>query len=133
MLRANPRAWTSPLPPEPILYCLTRDRELAASLDRRLSGALPFFYNDAARLYQAILLRAPALVLVDTDAIRPEYGDAGLGPVVDWLRHRAAAATVMVRPHDGAEQLVVAEAGPGIELVPTDVERCVEAVALRSA
>jgi hypothetical protein len=75
----------------------------------------------------------PDLVLVDTDAIRPEYGDAGLGPVVDWLRHRAAAAHLLVRPHAGADQLVAAEAGAGIELVPADVTGCVEAVAVRSA
>ena len=115
---------------EPILYCLTRDRELASAIDRRIDGALPFFYNDAARLYQAVLLRTPDVVLVDTDAIRPEYGDAGLGPVVDWLRHRAAAARVLVRPHPGAEQLVAAEAGDRIELV-ADTEGCVEAVVTR--
>ena len=118
------------MPPEPILYCLTRDRELASALDRRLSGVLAFFYNDAARLYQAILLRAPNVVLVDTDAIRPEYGDAGLGPVVDWLHHRASAARLFVRPHAGSEHLVAAEAGDGVELVPTDVDGCVEAVAV---
>ncbi len=117
--------------PEPILYCLTRDRELAHALDSRMDGALAFFFNDAARLYQAIMLRTPNLVLVDTDAIRPEFGDAGLGPVVDWLRHRAAAARLLVRPHAGAEQLVAAEAGDRIELVPADVAGCVEAVALR--
>ena len=119
--------------PEPILYCLTRDRDLASALDRRMDGTLAFFYNDAARLYQAILLRAPNMVLVDTDAIRPEYGDAGLGPVVDWLRHRAAAARLLVRPHAGSEQLVAAEAGGEIELVPADVAGCVEAVVVRSA
>ena len=118
---------------ESILYCLTRDRELAGDLDRRLAGVLAFFYNDAARLYQAIQLRAPALVLVDTDAIRPEYGDAGLGPVVDWLRHRAPAATLLVRPHPGSEQLIAAEAGDGVELVPAEVDGCVEAVAVRTA
>ena len=118
------------MPPEPILYCLTRDRELANALDRRLSSALAFFYNDAARLYQAVLLRVPNVVLVDTDAIRAEYGDAGLGPVVDWLRHRAGTARVLVRPHPGAEQLVAAEAGARIELVPSGVAECVEVVAL---
>lgn len=117
---------------EPILYCLTRDRELASELDRRMDAALAFFYNDAARLYQAILLRAPDLVLVDTDAIRPEYGDAGLGPVVDWLRHRTPAARLMVRPHAGAEQLVAAEAGEGVELMPADVVGCAEAVTGRT-
>jgi hypothetical protein len=133
MLRPEPLPQDARLPPESILYCLTRDRELADALDRRLGGALAFFYNDAARLYQAVLLRAPSLVLVDTDAIRPEYGDAGLGPVVDWLRHRAAAAALLVRPHVGSEQLVSAEAGDGIELVPSDVDGCVEAVAVRTA
>jgi hypothetical protein len=118
----------APMPSEPILYCLTRDRELATALDRRLSGALAFFYNDAARLYQAVLLRVPSAVLVDTDAIRPEFGDAGLGPVVDWLRHRAADARLLVRPHPGAEQLVAAEAGEGARLVPSDLSACVESV-----
>ena len=56
--------------PEPILYCLTRDRELAHALDSRMDGALAFFFNDAARLYQAIMLRTPNLVLVDTEAGR---------------------------------------------------------------
>jgi hypothetical protein len=119
--------------PEPILYCLTRDRELASTLEKRMDGMLVFFYNDAARLYQAILLRGPEVVLVDTDAIRPEYGDAGLGPVVDWLRHRAAAARLLVRPHPGADQLVAAEAGDDVQLVPSDVEGCVTAVAVSVA
>jgi hypothetical protein len=121
---------SAPISPEPILYCLTRDRELATALDRRLSGTLAFFYNDAARLYQAILLRAPSLVLVDTDAVRPEFGDAGLGPVVDWLRHRAPTARLLVRPHPGAAHLVAAEAGDGVELVPAELEGCVEAVGI---
>ena len=32
---------------EPLVYCLTRDRELAAALDERLTASLAFFYNDA--------------------------------------------------------------------------------------
>ena len=71
---------------ERIVYCLTRDRDLAAAIEARLSGAIAFFYNDAARLHQAVLLREPELVLVDTGAIREEYGDAGLGPVTSFLR-----------------------------------------------
>ena len=55
---------------DPILYCLTRDRELAAALDERVAGAIAFFFNDAARLHQAVTLRAPDLVVVDTGAIR---------------------------------------------------------------
>src|SRR5574338_54237 len=39
--------------PETLVYCLTRDRELASAIDARLLGALAFFYNDAARLHQA--------------------------------------------------------------------------------
>ena len=73
---------------DPIVYCLTRDRELAAAVDERLAGAIAFFYNDAARLHQAVTLREPQVVLVDTGAVRAEYGDAGLGPVFDFLRHR---------------------------------------------
>ncbi|MGH2462263.1 MAG: hypothetical protein ACRDFZ_01385, partial [Candidatus Limnocylindria bacterium] len=69
-----------------VVYCLTRDRELAAALDERGEGALTFFYNDAARLHQAIVLRPPHLVVIDTAAIRPEFGDAGLGPVVAFVR-----------------------------------------------
>ena len=114
---------------EPIVYCLTRDRELAAALDGRLAGALAFFYNDAARLHQAVMLRAPDLVLVDTDAVRPEYGDAGLGPIETFLRERLPNARLAVRPAPGVERLVAAEAGPDVELVPSDLEGCVDAVA----
>lgn len=114
---------------EPIVFCLTRDRDLAAALDARLAGALAFFYNDAARLHQAVTLRAPDLVLVDTAAIRPEYGDAGLGPITVFLRQRVPTARLAVRPTPGVERLVAAEAGPGAELVPSDLEGCVAAVA----
>lgn len=114
---------------EPIVYCLTRDRDLAAALDERLSGAIAFFYNDAARLHQAVALRVPHLVLVDTAAVRPEYGDAGLGPVFDFVRQRAPGARLAVRPSLGVEHLVLAEAGRAVELVPADVPGCVEAVA----
>jgi len=114
---------------DPIVYCLTRDRALAAAIDGRLGGAIAFFYNDAARLHQAVTLRAPVLVLVDTAAVRPEYGDAGLGPVFDFLRHRVPASRLAVRPVEGAEQLVAAEAGPDVELVPADLAGCVDAVA----
>jgi hypothetical protein len=115
--------------PEPIVYCLTRDRELAAAVEDRLAGALAFFYNDAARLHQAVMLRAPDLVLVDTGAIRPEYGDAGLGPITDFLRERLPAAQLAVRPTPGVEHLVAAEAGARVELVPHDVEGCTAALA----
>jgi hypothetical protein len=114
---------------EPIVYCLTRDRELAAALDARLSGALAFFYNDAARLHQAVTLRAPELVLLDTDAVRPEYGDAGLGPIVGFLHERVPGARLAVRPAPGVERLVAAEAGPDVELVPSDLDGCVASVA----
>ena len=115
--------------PEPIVYCLTRDRELAAALDGRLGGALAFFYNDAARLHQAVALRAPDLVLVDTGAIRPEYGDAGLGPITEFLRERLPAARLAVRPAPGTERLVAAEAGANVDLVPHDLDGCVASVA----
>lgn len=114
---------------DPIVYCLTRDRELATALDARLSGAIAFFYNDAARLHQAVTLRAPQLVVVDTGAVRAEFGDAGLGPVFDFVRHRASGARMAVRPAAGAEQLVLAEAGPDVELLPSDLGACVDAVA----
>ena len=113
-----------------LVYCLTRDHELAAALDRRLSGALAFFYNDAARLHQAVGLRPPSMVVIDTGAIRPEFGDAGLGPVVDFLRNRAPDARLAVRPKAGVEHLVAAEAGEGVELAPHEVAACVEAVAV---
>jgi hypothetical protein len=114
-----------------IVYCLTRDREMAAALDERLSGAIAFFYNDAARLHQAVTLRRPDLVLVDTGAVRAEYGDAGLGPVFDFLRERAPAARLAVRPGSpSVEHLVAAEAGPGVEVVPADAEGCIAAVAV---
>ena len=115
--------------PTPIVYCLTRDRELAAALDRRLSGAIAFFYNDAGRLHQAVALRGPTLVVVDTGAIRPEYGDAGLGPVVDFLRHRVPDARIVIRPTAGVEHLVAAEAGDGVELLPAELDASVDAVA----
>jgi hypothetical protein len=114
---------------ELLVYCLTRDRELAIALEERLSGALAFFYNDAARLHQAVVLRRPDLVLVDTGAIREEYGDAGLGPVVAFLRERAPAARLAVRPTPGAEWLVKAEAGEGVELLSAERSACVTAVA----
>lgn len=114
---------------EPIVYCLTRDRDLATALDERLAGALTFFYNDAARLHQAVALRPADFVLVDTGAIRPEYGDAGLGPITEFLRERLPAASLAVRPTPGVEHLVAAEAGPGVELVPHDVAGCTAALA----
>jgi hypothetical protein len=115
--------------PDPIVYCLTRDHDLAAALEDRLGGALAFFYNDAARLHQAVTLRGPELVLIDTGAIRPEYGDAGLGPITDFLRERVPAARLAVRPTPGVEHLVAAEAGPDVELVPHDVAGCTAAIA----
>ncbi len=114
---------------ETIVYCLTRDRELAAALEERLSAAIAFFYNDAARLSQAVVLRLPGLVVIDTGAIREEYGDAGLGPVVAFLRARAPDARLTVRPASGVEHLVAAEAGPEVEMLPGDAAACVEAVA----
>ena len=117
--------------PDRIVYCLTRDREMAAALDERLSGAIAFFYNDAARLHQAVTLRRPDVVLVDTGAVRAEYGDAGLGPVFDFLRERAPAARLAVRPGSSSvEHLVAAEAGPGVDVVPADAEGCIAAVAV---
>jgi hypothetical protein len=70
----------------------------------------------------------PAVVLVDTGAIRAEYGDAGLGPVVDFVRTRAPGAHILVRAAAGVEALVAAEAGAGAEIVPSDGEGCVTAV-----
>jgi hypothetical protein len=115
-------------PGTPIVYCLTRDRELATILDDTVEGALVFFYNDAARLHQAIVLRPPHLVVIDTGAIRPEFGDAGLGPVVAFVRERAAAARIAVRPGSGADWLVGAEAGVGVVMLPVGGAACAEAV-----
>jgi hypothetical protein len=114
---------------ELLVYCLTRDRELATALEERLSGALAFFYNDAARLHQAVVLRRPDLVVVDTAAIRPEFGDAGLGPVVAFLHERAGPARIVVRPAAGTEWLIKAEAGEGVAMLPSEVAGCVDAVA----
>ena len=114
---------------ELLVYCLTRDRDLADALEERLGGALAFFYNDAARLHQAVVLRPPDLVVVDTGAIREEYGDAGLGPVVAFLRERVPDARIAVRPTPGAEWLVKAEAGERVEIVPAERDGCVTAVA----
>jgi hypothetical protein len=118
---------------DPIVYCLTRDRDLAVAMDERLTDAIAFFYNDAARLHQAVTLRAPQVVLVDTGAVRAEYGDAGLGPVFDFLRHQVPAARLAVRPTSGVEHLVAAEAGAGVEVVAADIEGCVSAVLAASA
>ncbi|MGI8658220.1 MAG: hypothetical protein ACR2K4_05535 [Candidatus Limnocylindria bacterium] len=117
------------MPPEPIVYCLTRDRDLALRLDERLAGAIAFFFNDAARLHQAVMLRAPAHVVVDTGAVREEYGDAGLGPVFDFLRHRAPAAKLSIRPTVGVDHLLQAEAGADVRLLPAEVAACVDAMA----
>ena len=114
---------------EILVYCLTRDHALADAVEGRLSGALAFFYNDAARLHQAVMLRRPELVLVDTGAIRQEYGDAGLGPVVAFLRERAPEARIAVRPVPGTEWLIQAEAGERVELLPADRDGCVNAIA----
>jgi hypothetical protein len=116
------------MPSESIVYCLTRDRELAASLDGRLSGSIAFFYNDAARLHQAVVLRQPDLVVVDTAAIRREFGDAGLGPVVAFLRERAPTARIAVRPAVDADWLVGAEAGEGVVILPAESPECCEVV-----
>lgn len=115
---------------EAIVYCLTRDRDLAAELESLLSRALAFFYNDAARLHQAIVLRRPDAVVVDTGAVREEYGDAGLGPVVAFIRERAPEARIAVRPTAGAEWLIAAEAGEDVEMLPPDRGDCVRAVAV---
>jgi hypothetical protein len=117
------------MPAPTVVYCLTRDHELAKGLDDRLGRAIGFFYNDAARLHQAIVLRRPDLVVIDTGAIRREFGDAGLGPVVLFVRERAPTAKVAVRPSTGAHWLVGAEAGEGVEMLPAEVGECVEAVA----
>lgn len=116
-------------PREPVLYCLTRDHDLAESLDGRLDGALAFFFNDAARLHQAVVLRTPDLVVIDTGAIRPEFGDAGLGPVVGFVRERAPAARIAVRPGPGGEWLVGAEAGVSVVILPSAGPACAEAIA----
>jgi hypothetical protein len=114
---------------EPIVYCLTRDRELAGALEQRLAGAIAFFFNDAARLHQAVALRAPDMVVVDTGAVRAEYGDAGLGPVFDFLRGRAPGARLSVRATtEGIGHLVTSEAGPDVELLPSELVACVDAV-----
>ena len=115
---------------EALVYCLTRDHDLADAVEGRLSGALAFFYNDAARLHQAVVLRQPDLVLVDTGAIRQEYGDAGLGPVVAFIRERAPAARIAVRPVPGTEWLIRVEAGERVELLPADRGGCVDAIAV---
>lgn len=127
----------TPPPPrgqqEPIVYCLTRDRKLAAALDERLIGSLSFFFNDVARLHQAVVLRSPDVVVIDTGAIRPEFGDAGLGPVVSFVRERAAGARIAVRPGQiGGEWLVGAEAGVGVVMLPGTIHECSEAVAALS-
>ncbi|MGZ8564210.1 MAG: hypothetical protein ACXWWU_11395 [Candidatus Limnocylindria bacterium] len=114
---------------DPIVYCLTRDLELASALDERLEAGIAFFFNDAARLHQAVMLRAPHLVMVDVGAVRPEYGDAGLGPVFDFLRQRVPAARLAVRPAAGVEHLVAAEAGANVEVAPAELAGCVAAVA----
>lgn len=113
---------------DPIVYCLTRDRGLAAAIDDRISGAIAFFFNDAARLHQAVTLRPPDLVLVDTGAVRAEYGDAGLGSVFDFVRQRAPAARLALRPPGSVGHLAAAEAGADVEVLAADVDGCVDAI-----
>ena len=115
-------------PPERLVYCLTRDHDLAAGIDDALTGSLVFFYNDAARLHQAVVLRPPDVVVIDTGAVRPEFGDAGLGPVVAFVHERAAGARIAVRPGPGGDWLVGAEAGAGVVLLPVAGPACAEAV-----
>jgi hypothetical protein len=112
-----------------ILYCLTRDHDLAQGLATQIDETIAFFYNDAARLHQAIVLRRPDVVVIDTSAIRREFGDAGLGPVVGFVRERAPEARIGVRPSTGSHWLVGAEAGEGVEMLPADVSECITAVA----
>jgi hypothetical protein len=114
------------------VYCLTRDRALAAAVDERLDGASAYYFNDAARLHQAVMLRAPDVVVIDTGAIRPEFGDAGLGPVVTFIRERAAGARIAVRPAPGADRLVGAEAGSGTLVLPAAGSACAEVIATLS-
>ncbi len=115
---------------EPIVYCLTRDRELAVALDERLGGAIAFFFNDAARLHQAVIAPHPG-PRGGRHRCDPaeEYGDAGLGPVVDFLRHRAPDARLSIRPTVGAEHLLLAEAGGDVALLPQESAASVDAVA----
>jgi hypothetical protein len=121
-----------PGPREPVIYCLTRDREFATAVDERLDGASAYYFNDAARLHQAVMLRAPDVVVIDTGAIRPEFGDAGLGPVVTFIRERAAGARIAVRPAADADRLVGAEAGVGALMLPAAGPACAEVVATLS-
>ena len=114
---------------DPIVYCLTRDHELAAAIDQRLHDAIPFFFNDAGRLEQAVVLRAPNAVLVDTGAVRAEYGDAGLGPIFEEVRRRAPSARLAVKPVPGVEHLVAAEAGLDVEVTSSEVRACAQAIA----
>ena len=114
---------------DPIVYCLTRDHELAAAIDAGLHGAIAFFFNDAGRLDQVVTLRAPDLVVVDTGAVRAEYGDAGLGPVFEAVRRRAPSARLAVRPVPGVEHLVASEAGPDVQVVPSERSLCAAAIA----
>ena len=114
---------------EPIVYCLTRDHELAAAIDQRLHGAIAFFFNDAGRLEQAVVLRAPNVVVVDTGAVRAEYGDAGLGPIFEEIRRRAPSARLAVKPMPGVKHLVAAEAGADVEITSPDLQACAEAIA----
>ena len=70
------------------------------------------------------------MVVVDTGAVRAEYGDAGLGPVFEFLRERVPEARLSVRPTAGRiGHLVAAEAGAGVELLPDELAACVDAVA----
>ena len=114
---------------EPIVYCLTRDHDLAAAIDERLHGAIAFFFNDAGRLEQAVELRAPNVVLVDKGAVRAEYGDAGLGPIFEEIRRRAPGTRLAVKPTRGVEHLVAAEAGPDVEIASSELHACAEAIA----
>ncbi len=119
---------------EPLVYCLTRDHELAAALDERLNGSLVFFYNDAARLHQAIVLRAPhGRGHRHRRPFDPSSATRASGRWSAFVRERAAEARIAVRPGPGADWLVGAEAGVGVVILPGNSAACAEAVAALSS
>ncbi len=104
---------------EPLVYCLTRDRELADGARRaadRRPGLLLQRRRPAAPGGRAAV--RPRWWSSTPAPSAPSSATPGLGPVVAFVRERAAEARIAVRPGPGADWLVGAEAGVGVVILP---------------
>ena len=74
------------------------------------------------------MLRVPHVVLVDTGAVRAEYGDAGLGPVFDFLRHQVPEHGWRSGQRRGSSTSSPPKLVPRSKSLRADVDGCVSAV-----